>query len=107
VQGVDDLEADQAGAQAEGAQQLADLFVAGAFVSKTSCPLGALPGRAQPDRGLRVVHVNAPFRGRTRNVVASLTRTNENAKTAATVKKSVFFKTFAACARKIFIWPFV
>ena len=31
VQGVDDLKADQAGAQAVGAQQLADLLVANAF----------------------------------------------------------------------------
>lgn len=44
VQGIDDLEADQTGTQAETAQQLADLFVADAFVSKTSCSLGALPG---------------------------------------------------------------
>ncbi|MCY1441879.1 hypothetical protein D9M71_582180 [compost metagenome] len=83
VQGIDNLEADQAGAQAEGAQQLADLFVADSFFSKYVLFLGRFAWRAPGlDRGLRVVHANAPFRGRTRNVGGSLTRTNENAKTA-------------------------
>ncbi|EJT84046.1 hypothetical protein PPS11_27236 [Pseudomonas putida S11] len=49
VQGIDDLEADQTGTQAETAQQLADLFVADAFVSKNVLfPGRVCLGRAQP-----------------------------------------------------------
>ncbi|SPO61587.1 protein of unknown function [Pseudomonas inefficax] len=96
VQGIDDLEADQAGTQPETAQQLADLFVADAFVSQNVPFRGRFAWDAPSlDLGLRVVHVNAPFRGRTRNLGASLTRTNENGKTAAQSQKKAWL-----CSRR-------
>ncbi|MNP65919.1 hypothetical protein D3C76_1615540 [compost metagenome] len=90
MQGIDDFQADQAGTQAIGTQQFANLLVADSLLPAGLLALGRLGRCALGEhRGLRVVHVNAPFHGLSRNVGASLTRTNEIGKSAAFAKKKM------------------
>ncbi|MNH09962.1 hypothetical protein D3C79_694250 [compost metagenome] len=71
VQGIDDLEADQAGTQPECPEQFANMFVAGTLVVAVvdfycqglpRFSLGAVGDRCL----LLVIHVKAPFRGQSR-----------------------------------------